>query len=154
MVDSSTTPALFRSRDGGATFEMVPNPPRIRALSQRGGVVYAATDNFGDGYALGTSNDEGTTWHAAMSYGQIQAIIPCLRADAQCQASCQALAGQGTTSPGMIWEATVCSADPPVTPPGPPAGDGCGCTMARQDAGPALVLVFVLLAVVLFRRRR
>lgn len=153
MVDSSTTPALFRSRDGGATFETVSNPPRIRALSQRGGVVYAATDNFGDGYALGTSNNEGTTWHAAMSYRQIQAIIPCLRSDAQCQASCDALAGQGSMSPGMIWEANVCSADPPVAPPAPPAGDGCGCTMARQDAGAALVLVFVLLAVVVSRRR-
>jgi MYXO-CTERM domain-containing protein len=154
MVDSSTTPALFRSRDGGATFETVPNPPRIRALSQRGGVVYAATDNFGDGYALGASSDEGTTWRAAMSYGQIQAIIPCLRSDAQCQASCQALAGQGAASPGMIWEESVCSADPPVTPPDPSAGEGCGCTTARQDAGPALVLVFVLLAVVVSRQRR
>ena len=155
MVDSNTTPALFRSRDGGATFDMVPDPPRIRALSQRGGVVYAATDNFGDGYALGASSDEGTTWHGVMAYAQIQAIIPCLRADAQCQASCQALAGQGTASPGTIWEATVCSADPPVTPPAPPAGDGCGCTMAGQDAGPVLVLVcvFVLLAVVVSRQR-
>ena len=155
MVDSSTTPALFRSRDGGATFEMVPNPPRIRALSQRGGVVYAATDNFGDGYALGTSNDEGTTWRGAMSYGQIQAIIPCLRGDAQCQASCEALAGQGTTSPGTIWEESVCSADPPVTPPASPGGDGCGCTIARQDAGPVLVLAFVLvlLAVLASRKR-
>jgi len=145
MVDSNTTPALFRSRDGANTFEMVPDPPRIRALSQRGGVTYAATDNFGDGYALGASSDEGTTWRAVMSYEQIQAIIPCLRSDAQCQTSCQALAGQGTTSPGMIWEPNVCSADPLVTPP--KTDGGCGCAMGRERSGSVDVLVNVLVLV-------
>jgi hypothetical protein len=151
MVDSNTTPALFRSRDGGETFEMVPDPPRIRALSQRGGVTYAATDNFGDGYALGASSDEGTTWRAVMSYDQIQAIIPCLRSDAQCQTTCQALAGQGAMSPGMIWEQSVCSGDP-TTPP-PKTDDGCGCGMAQRGALPVRVLVPVLVAVLVSRKR-
>jgi MYXO-CTERM domain-containing protein len=114
--------------------------------------VYAATDNFGDGYALGASSDEGTTWRAVMSYDQIEAIVPCLRADAQCQASCAALAGQGAASPGMIWGESVCSADPPVTPLGGD-GDGCGCRVARHEAAPALVVVLVLLPVLVRRRR-
>jgi MYXO-CTERM domain-containing protein len=149
MVDSNTTPALFRSRDGGATFETVPNAPRIRALSQRGGVVYAATDNFGDGYALGASDDDGTTWRKVMSYDQIQAIVPCLRQDAQCQATCQALAGQGAMSPGMIWEANVCSADPKPQPP-PKMDGGCGCA----TGGPVTRSVLVLVAVLVFVLRR
>jgi hypothetical protein len=153
MVDSNTTPGLFRSRDAANTFEPVPNPPRIRALSQRGGVVYAATDNFGDGYALGASDDEGTTWRKVMSYDQIEAIVPCLRQDAQCQASCQALAGQGAMSPGMIWEANVCSADPKPQPP-PRTDGGCGCTAAGPLSGPALALALALVAVVILGGNR
>ena len=67
---------------------MVPNPPAIRALSQRGGMVYGAADNFGDGYALGTSTDEGTTWQALMTYADVKAINPCLKA--HCQTTCEA----------------------------------------------------------------
>ena len=73
---------------GAPTFERLPTPPSIRALSQRDGTVYAATDNFGDGYALGTSADEGTTWRPLMPYADVKAINPCLKA--QCQATCQA----------------------------------------------------------------
>jgi len=146
----STMGALYRSRDGGASFEMVANPPHIRGLSRRGDAIYAATDNFGDGYALGVSTDEGTSWSGVISYGQIQAILGCVREDAQCQATCQALAGQ----PGMIWEPTVCSANPvpeplPEPPMGMDGGGGCGCATAGSDV-PVLVLVLVLAS----RRRR
>jgi len=158
LVDSSTTGALYRSRDGGATFESIAGPPHIRALSQRGGTVYAATDNFGDGYALAVSNDEGATWHAAMAYDQIQAILGCVRSDPQCQARCQALAGQGAMSPGMIWESAVCSANPPPEPlPEPPViagGGGCGCTTAPAASTRALVLIGAIAVAIGARRRR
>ena len=52
LVEFSTAPGLFRSRDRGTSFEMIPNPPGIRALSQRGGLVYGAANNFCDGYAI------------------------------------------------------------------------------------------------------
>ncbi len=161
LVDSSTTPALYRSRDGGATFEAVASPPGIRGLSRRGDVVYAATDNFGVGYALGTSTDEGATWHAAMAYDQVQAILGCVRDDPQCQATCQALAGQGAMSPGTIWDAAVCSANPPPEPPTPlpepPAvtggGGGCGCATARPGSWLAVVLVLGIALAIASRRR-
>ena len=90
-----------------------------------------------------------------MSYGQIQAILGCVREDAQCQASCDALAGQGMMSPGMIWDPGVCSANPVPEPlPEPPmmlgGGGGCGC--ATAGSSPALALV--LIAGVLFAVRR
>ena len=155
LLDSGTTAALYRSHDGGATFEMVANPPSIRGLSWRGDKVYAATDNFGDGYALAVSSDEGSSWSAVMSYSQIQAILGCVREDAQCQASCDALAGQGMMSPGMIWDQGVCTANPVPEPlPEPPmmmgGGGGCGC--ATAGSSPALALV--LIAGVLFAVRR
>ena len=61
MADGAVVPALFRSHDCGGSFERLAASPSVRALSQRAGVVYAATDNFGDGYALGASTDEGNT---------------------------------------------------------------------------------------------
>jgi len=107
LVQYLTAPGLFRSRDGGTSFEMVPNPPSIRALSQRGGLVYGAADNFGDGYAIGTSGDEGTTWQALMTYDDVKAINPCLKS--YCQDVCAMEVGLS------LWPADVCSADPPVS---------------------------------------
>jgi hypothetical protein len=125
-IDSGITPVLFRSRDAGLTFQEVDGVPQIRALSQRGGNVYAATDNNADGYALGVSSDEGTTWQKVVSYSDVQAIVACLRTDATCQASCESLAGVGPMSPGMIWEETVCSANPPASTGGGGVGGGAG----------------------------
>jgi hypothetical protein len=107
LVEFSTVKGLFRSRDAGATFEPLPRPPAIRALSHRDGIVYAATDNFSDGYALGTSADEGESWQGLLSYDQVRAIIPCLKS--RCQATCQTEVGLG------VWPVEVCSADPPAT---------------------------------------
>jgi hypothetical protein len=120
------TPGLFRSRDAGVSFQQVDGVPEIHALSQRGGNVYAATKNDADGYALGVSSDEGTTWQKVVSYGDVQAIVACLRADPTCQASCELLAGVGPMSPGMIWEETVCSANPPASTGGGGVGGGAG----------------------------
>ena len=102
--------ALFVSHDGAASFQRNDAVPGIFALAQRDGVLYAATDNFGDGYALGASADEGATWQPVVRFDQISSIVACLRTNAQCQASCQALAGTGVGSPGMIWEQAVCTA--------------------------------------------
>src|SRR5262249_40148460 len=57
----------YRSKDSGATFQMLPPPPTIRALSARGTTLYAVTDNANDGYAIATSTDEGSSWQALMS---------------------------------------------------------------------------------------
>ncbi len=136
VIDSGTATALYRSHDGGATFDAVPNQPKIRGLVQRSGVVYAATDNFGDGYALGVSTDEGTSWRGIMAYDQIQAIVPCLRGNATCQATCNGLAGLGDMSPGMIWDVKVCSATPPLTGAGG-SGGAAGSAGLSGSAGAA-----------------
>jgi len=143
VVEFSTVPGLFRSRDRGTTFEQLPRPPSIRALSQRNGTVYAATDNFGDGYALGTSVDEGTTWRALMSYADVKAINPCLKA--QCQATCEAEVMLD------LWPAEVCSADPPPGPPPPPKKGGCDIA-ATPGAPPLGLLLLGLLLVQAWRR--
>jgi len=145
MAQGGTVPALFRSRDRGASFETLPNAPAIRALSQRDGIVYAAADNFADGFALGTSADDGETWQALFRYNQVHGILPCLAG--RCRPECQAMVDIG------LWPQAVCGAA--VTGDGgaggaspPPGGCGCGVT-ARRSVDPgavALALVVVLAA--------
>jgi hypothetical protein len=109
-VAPALTPALFVSHDRGASFKQNDAVPGVLALGQRGGILYAAADNFSDGFALGASSDEGATWQPVVRFDQIGSITACLRGDPQCQASCEALAGKGIGSPGMIWEEAVCTA--------------------------------------------
>ena len=101
-IQSAMVAATFRSIDGGASFQMLDGQPAIRALSERAGLVYAATNNFGDGYAIGTSADEGTTWQPLFAYADVQQISPCLAA--ACGYVCE---NEASLS---VWPETVCSA--------------------------------------------
>ena len=56
--------------------------------------------------------------------------MACLRTNAQCQASCQALAGNGLGSPGMIWAEAVCMAGA-----GGAGSGGSGAAGASGSAG-------------------
>jgi hypothetical protein len=118
-TDDGGLPALFRSQDHGQTFQSVFNPPHVRGLAERGGTVYAATDNARDGRAIAVSSDEGTTWRTLMSYGQVQSIVPCLKA--ACQSAC------ATESFIGLWPSSVCAANgaplPRMSGPGGAAGD-------------------------------
>jgi hypothetical protein len=116
------TPALFRSRDDGASFEPLAGTPRAVALAERDGVFYAAMDGRYEFTALETSTDEGATWQPAMSFAQLQAITAC--AKAACQTSCADWSNAG------LWPAAFCSADAPVRPD---AGAGVDA-LARPDA--------------------
>ena len=120
--------ALYRSHDGGMTFEPVTTQlPHIRGLAARGGTVHAATDNFGDGYALGVSTDEGTTWQPLMSYDQVAAIAGCLKA------SCQTVCAQEVVV--GLWPAATCTADPPAASQDAGAGPADAGPGGVTDAG-------------------
>ena len=147
-----TAPALWVSHDGGATFQENHAVPGVLAIAQRGGILYAAADNFADGFALGASSDEGATWQPVVRFDQITSIAPCLRTNPQCQASCEALAGKGFGSPGKIWEETVCMAADGGSDGGAgPSSSGCDCAIipGRQPWDLALII-----AIALRRRRR
>lgn len=134
VSDVNGVDVLHRSKDGGLTFEDVPGSPHIRGLSRRGSVVYAATDNFSDGFALATSPDDGTTWTPLMSYDQVQAIAGCVRS--VCQNICM-------TQAPLLWSEAVCSASGPT--PGNPASGGTGCSVgpvvsvSSMEGGTAIV---------------
>lgn len=171
-VSPATKAALFVSHDGAASFQENDAIPAVAALAQRAGVLYAATDNFADGYALGASTDQGTTWQAVVRFDQVGSIVACLQANPQCQASCESLAGKGLASPGQIWDESVCTGAAPGgaagaggTNPGGLAGapggagggrtsSGGGCALAPGPVSPLPALAAALIAVALVRRRR
>jgi hypothetical protein len=109
-VSPAMKAGLFVSHDGGASFQENDAVPSVLAVAARGSILYAATDISVDGYALGASSDEGASFQPVVRYDQIGSIMACLRANAQCQASCEALAGNGLGSPGIIWSEAVCTA--------------------------------------------
>lgn len=173
-------PALFRSRDGGATFAAVAGPPPILALAERAGTVYAATDTTLGPVAEATSTDEGTSWTPGLAFTQVAAIDPCVKSS--CQADCLMRAQQ------RQWPAAVCAAAAPVTAPadggvidagGPPdaasaglladaatpplrvdAGDvprppyGCHCATAPAGRGPSAPALLALVALAMVAGRR
>ena len=101
-VGTAKTGAAFHSRDGGLTFEPWPNPPRVRALAHRGGMLFVAGDNYNDGFALAVSTDEGTTLTPILRYEDVSAVKPCVRA--ACGTGCDY---QVSIS---VWPASVCDA--------------------------------------------
>src|SRR6185312_2504311 len=132
-------PALYRSRDGGATFAAVAGPPPILALAERGGTVYAATDTMLGSFAEATSPDEGSTWTPGLAFAQVAAIDPCVKG--ACQADCLMRAQQ------QQWPATICAAAPPVVA-APDAGlvdagaarDAASVGLLTDAATPSLVV--------------
>src|SRR6185312_6346462 len=136
-VSPATKAALFVSRDGAVTFQENDAVPSVAALAQRDGVLYAATDNFADGYALGASSDEGVTWQPVVRFDQIGSIMTCLQTNAQCQASCEALAGNGLGSSGQIWDQAVCTAGAAPSDAGGATGAAGGASGSVPDGAAA-----------------
>jgi len=162
-VDVSTNPVLYRSTDHGVSFQTFgTKPPHVRAMSTRGNQIYAATDNFSDGYALGVSTDDGMTWQSVMSYGQVAAILGCVKQ--ACQALC------ATEVNVDLWDMSICSADPPGSADGGATGGAAGgggagghggqthssssCAIAQGETGGWLLPGGGLAALALWLRRR
>jgi MYXO-CTERM domain-containing protein len=169
---------IFRSTDGGMTFTEL-DAPTVKGLGQRDGRAYIATNNdpMVDGYALGQSNDQGTTWQQMMSFDQVQAISACVKVS--CQADCVMKADLST------WAEDVCTATPMPLPvdggvptgaggaaggaggagghakdagvdsssPEPSVSSGCSCDVRADGAGGGAA-IGIAFALALGRRRR
>jgi len=134
--------AAFRSIDDGATFEPWPGAPHLRALAERGGLLYAAADNFRDHFAAGVSTDGGATFQSLLTYDQVQGIKPC--AQERCATVCAQLASNG------LWDASVCApggrrggGQGPGATGDTPSPDGCRCSsepLAPERAASVIAL--------------
>jgi MYXO-CTERM domain-containing protein len=138
---------VYRSTDGAHSFTRLAAPIHPRGFAERGGKIYAATDNVLDGHALAVSGDGGQSWRPLMSFKDIASISRCGPLPDACANSCALLLGAGLVSPGLCG-----AARPDGAAAMPPPGDGgCSCRVAPGPPGGAVLLLPLLL---LARRRR
>jgi photosystem II stability/assembly factor-like uncharacterized protein len=139
----------FMSYDGGATFESMPLPLRLRALAERDGVIYGAADNQLDGVALAKSLDGGMTWQSVLAYSDVREVKAC--AFSECESSCNMQA-----EVWALWPTEVCL--PPGTPRGgddeqEPKDAACGCRLRPSSDAGSCVFALALVSCWLGRRR-
>ncbi len=155
---------LYRSLDGGRSFAPLATRLGIRALAERAGKLYVATDNVVDGFALAVSADDGATFQPLLRFDQVKGARGCSNLVATCAAICSALVNVGTFTP-----ATCAGAAPGPdgaaggdgggnrdgAPEPAPPGKGCAC-QSPAFAEPSLVtaLGWMLVAALTRRRRR
>jgi MYXO-CTERM domain-containing protein len=146
-------PAGYRSTDGGQTFAPWRTGLMIRALAVRDGLLYAAANNFKDGFALGVSSDQGATFKPMMTYDQASSVKACV--DQICRESCQMLAT------AKLFPAAICVSADAGGEAGPdaghapvPASSGCGCAVGSAAGRWTAAGAPLLGALFLCRRRR
>jgi hypothetical protein len=115
-LNSSSDPILLRSKDGGRTFDTLAMQPHLRGLSERAGIVYAAADNFADGFAVGRSTDEGSSWQRVLSYDGVTEVLSCV--SNFCRDGCEMLARGG------IFNSSTCDGAGDGGRASPEASDG------------------------------
>jgi hypothetical protein len=129
----------YVSKDRGMTWSPSPISLHVRALGELGGKLYAVADNFADGFAVGVSENDGSTWTPLLKFNQICGVLECGELPTVCAEPWARL----RTTLGM--PADPCGLAPP--PPEKPAGCGCGA-----DGLEAVGAVFMV--ALLARRRR
>lgn len=132
------------STDGGASFTPWAGAPHLRALGERGGMLYGVADNTLDHYAIGVSGDGSARFTPLLRYDQIQGPLACPRIQSVC---------------GPLWPAQqallrgLASPSPSSMPAPPPARRGCAAAGGIPGAaGVGLLLVALFLGVC--RRQR
>lgn len=151
LGDTATT---LISIDGGHAFDHWPEhnvfPPHPRWITERDGATYISADNFADGFAVGVTRDEGSTFTPLLRFDEIDGIMQCGDLPVKCAApweNIHALFGIGDP---------VRPPPPPPPPPPPTTGsnDGCACVNARSPIGLMQGCALLVLAALLARRRR
>jgi hypothetical protein len=156
----------FISEDGGASFKPWPDKPHFRALGERGGVLYAVTDNKLDGYAVGVSHDNGDHFEPLVTFAQLTGPLACGDVPQRCaipwdnfqralQASSEPDVPPGEGDGGLDSDAG--GGSPHKRPSGKRAS-GCGCAViatgtAELELWPWLALALGLGSVLRVRRR-
>jgi MYXO-CTERM domain-containing protein len=159
---------LYRLADDGTATELPGVNLAVRALAERDGLIYAATDNIADGFALAVSRDGGATFEGVMAFEDITEISRCGDLPAVCIGTCTQLAARAAlpmslcqnSDPGPAPEDGGAPAAVDAQPPGraPDAGTtapppaGCSCRSAGGGPGGLAVLLLALLLARAIRR--
>jgi MYXO-CTERM domain-containing protein len=76
-LGSGTNTTLYRSTNGGSTFDVLRDDVSVSCLGVRGDELFVCADNFADGYALGRSTDDGVTIDPLFVFADIDGIVEC-----------------------------------------------------------------------------
>ena len=150
----------WRSRDGGARFDPWPIGLHLRALGERAGRLYAATNNLVDPFAVGVS-DDGDHFRGLFHYADTCGWLACPEVASACAPRWSVLVTTlGITGNPGCPRAPHSATDRDGGAAIPPSG-GCGCRLDERGRpqGPpgnwlvALLLDLPLVGVTLRRRR-
>ncbi len=124
----------FISTDGGKTFLPWMGAPHLRALGERNGLVYAAADNFADGFSVGVSSDGGAHFIPKLRFHEIQGPLDCVKNT--CAAAWQKQAALFGIDTGSDAGQSI--------PPSP----GCGCSLGQHGRPPLWCLLLGMLLLI------
>jgi hypothetical protein len=168
---------LYRSTDGGVTFDMLPTELHPRSLAERAGKLYLANDSLADEQVISVSEDEGQTWKTLMKLDQVVAANNCPGARSLCTTACRTLQSRNVFQPAACAplgaaapDAGAPDADAParpdaprgvdiikmdagLAPPPPPPKSGCSCALSAARP-PSAAWLLVAAAAILRRLRR
>jgi hypothetical protein len=137
----------YRSKDEGQTFSPW-KTPHLRGLAERNGIVYAATSNVVDGYAVAMTTDEGTTWTPLLRLQDIQGPADCAK---------DACAGPFATLIATLTANSDMGVPSDMTTAPPPKKSGCHCSIGAAGPSewlPALFLSLLILGLLVYRSTR
>lgn len=139
-IGYSVSTPVFISTDDGRTFSPVTRAPHVRGLAERDGVIYAATNDQQDGFALAISTDGGLTWQPKLGFDQICGPLQCGGIPDTCASTWDYV----RLTVGVPMDACKEAADAGTGNP-PPTKKGCGCAQGGLAEVAGLgALLFVL----------
>jgi hypothetical protein len=133
LLVGSSDRQSWRSVDGGHTFAVWPEAPHVRALAERGQLLYAAADDAKDDFALGRSADEGAHWEPLLHFRDIRGPLACGNLPMVCAGPWAALMALFNPGDGGA-RADGDMSDPPVSMA---PRSGCHCALGAQASPPA-----------------
>lgn len=160
---------LWRSDDGGGSFEQLTEKLSIGCLAHADGALWACANNYADGFAVGRSEDGGDTFDPALVFAEhVTHVIDCPGSVVE---TCEPVFVDLETDLGLAMSGEFPDGGryPDAGGPGGPdagvapgvdagpsdgGGGGCGCRASRGSGAAPPVLVLVGLASLARRRRR
>jgi MYXO-CTERM domain-containing protein len=171
--------ALYRSDDGGDSFEQVPDAPYLVGCVQyHDDALWICANNWRDGFVVGHSTDGGDSFTPVFDFDDVHDMLSCPPDSHgreacdrwRCDINLELFGGEPEVGDdGEIIESDCPNGggggDGGTSPgtdggadggPGSDSGGGCGCAVASARGGtvPALAFALVTLAALLLRRRR
>jgi hypothetical protein len=138
----------FISGDHGVTFGDW-TALQLRGLAYRDGTIYAAADNFADGFAAGASTDLGQTWKPILTFDRIGPPLDCPEVHTACDSQYPGLEMMfgidgGVSAPAVDGGGTNLGRTP----------SGCHCDAGAGGSTAIAMLVLALAAIVLLAKRK